>query len=166
MSKKQFLEAGVIASTHGVRGGMLIKPWSDEPGFLCGFSRVYVDGEEKKLLSASVHKSMLLCTLEGISDMDAAIRMKGKVVYINREDIELEEGRYFVQDLIGAEVYDSERGLLGKVEEVLNLPANDVYVVRGGKNYMIPAVEEFIKRVDVDGERIDVEIIEGMEYEG
>jgi len=161
--RKQYLEAGVITTTHGVRGAVRIQPWADDPEFLCGFERLYIDGKEVKVLSASVHKSIVICMLEGVEDMNAAIGMKGKVVYINRDDVEIEEGRYFIQDLVGLQVFDKNLGELGKITDVMTLPANEVYVVKGEKSYMIPAVPEFVKKVDPDKGCVEVEIIEGME---
>lgn len=161
--RKQYLEAGVIATTHGTKGELRIQPWCDGPEFLCRFDRIYIEGKEVKMVQASVHKSMVLCTLDGVQDINAAIALKGKVVFINRDDVEIEEGRYFVQDLIGLKVTDRNHGYLGEITDVMTLPANNVYVVKGVKSYMIPAVPAFVKKVDPDSGSVEVEIIEGME---
>lgn len=161
---KKYLEAGVIASTHGVHGEMKLNPWSDGPAFLKQFSRVFIDGKEYKLLSARPQKSQTIVKLEGIDDIDAAMRYKGRVVSIDRADAKLEEGTYFVQDLIGLSVYDwrTQAGI-GKLAEVLNLPAGDVYVVRDGeKEAMIPVNPVFIKATDLEKGMIEVETIKGM----
>ena len=161
--KKQYLEAGVITTTHGIKGAVRIQPWADTPEFLCDFDRFYIDGKPVRVISASVHKSVVLCYLEGVEDLESAIALKGKTVYINRDDFEIEEGRYLIQDLIGLKVFDMNMGEIGSIADVLTLPANDVYVVQGESRYMIPAVPEFIKKVDIEGNRVEVEIIEGME---
>jgi 16S rRNA processing protein RimM len=161
--RKQYLEAGVITATHGIRGAVRIQPWCDDPGFLCGFGRFFIDSREIKVISAAVHKTIVICTLEGVDDMEAAIRLKGKVISINRDDAEIEEGRYFIQDLIGITVTDRNLGELGKITDVMTMPANDVYVVEGEKKYLIPAVPEFVKKMDPDAGVAEVEIIEGME---
>jgi len=161
--KKQYLEAGVITATHGIRGAVRIVPWTDDPEFLCGFDRLYIDGREVKVAKASVHKTHVICAFEGVNDINSAIGMKGKIVYINRDDAEIEEGRYFIQDLIGLTVHDRNLGELGKITDVMTLPSNNVYVVKGQKSYMIPAVPEFVKKVDPDNGIVEVEIIEGME---
>lgn len=161
---KKYLEAGVIASTHGVHGEMKLNPWSDGPAFLKQFSRVFIDGKEYKLLSARPQKSQTIVKLEGIDDIDAAMRYKGRVVSIDRADAKLEEGTYFVQDLIGLSVYDrrTQTGI-GRLAEVLNLPAGDVYVVRDGeKEAMIPVNPVFIKETDLEKGVIEVETIKGM----
>lgn len=161
---KKYLEAGVIASTHGVHGEMKLNPWSDGPAFLKQFSRVFIDGKEYKLLSARPQKSQTIVKLEGIDDIDAAMRYKGRVVSIDRADAKLEEGKYFVQDLIGLSVYDRRtQAGIGKLAEVLNLPAGDVYVVRDGeKEAMIPVNPVFIKATDLEKGVIEVETIKGM----
>ena len=161
---KKYLEAGVIASTHGVHGEMKLNPWSDGPAFLKQFSRVFIDGKEYKLLSARPQKSQTIVKLEGIDDIDAAMRYKGRVVSIDRADAKLEEGKYFVQDLIGLSVYDRRtQAGIGKLAEVLNLPAGDVYVVRDGeKEAMIPVNPVFIKATDLEKGMIEVETIKGM----
>ena len=161
---KQYLEAGVVATTHGIRGEIKINPWSDGPEFLKRFSRVFIEGKEYKLSSARAHKSQTLVKLEGIDDVDQAMRLRGKVVSICRGDVELEAGTYFVQDLIGLAVFDRRtQTTVGKLCEVLNLPAGDVYVVRDGeRESMIPVNPVFVKEPDLENGVIYVETIKGM----
>jgi 16S rRNA processing protein RimM len=161
--RKQYLEAGIITTTHGVKGAVRIQPWADTPEFLCDFERFFIDGKPVRVKSASVHKSVVLCYLEGVEDLESAIAMRGKTVYIDRDDFEVEEGRYLIQDLIGLRVFDLNLGEIGSIVEVLTLPANDVYVVQGEKRYMIPVVPDFVKKVDLEKDLVEVEIIEGME---
>lgn len=159
------LEAGRISNTHGVRGAVRILPWADSPEFLCGFERLYIEGENapRRVLSASVHKSQVLCQFDGVDTMEKAIALRGKLVYIDRNDVELEEGRHFVCDIIGLKVRDVKLGMIGRVSDVLSLPAHDVYEVSGAKTYLIPVVPQFVKSVNVAGGYIEVEIIEGMD---
>lgn len=159
----EMLEAGRIVNTHGVRGMVKIEPWCDSVEFLKGFKRLFIGGEQFNVLAASVHKEHLLAALEGVDTLEDAIRLKGKVVSIARADAKLPEGRFFIADLVGMEVRDLSRGVLGKVVEVMTLPANNVYVVRGEKEYLIPAVDEFIRSTDIENRVITVEIIDGME---
>lgn len=160
----KYLESGVIATTHGIRGEMKMQPWSDGPEFIQNFSRVFIDGHEYKLVSARIQKSMNIIKLEGIDDIDQAMRYRGKVVSICRDDIDLEEGRYFVQDLIGLSVYDRRtEKTIGKLAEVNNLPAGDIYVIRNGEQiYMIPVNPVFVKETDMENGIIYVETIKGM----
>ena len=162
---KQKLEAGQIVNTHGIRGAVRIKPWSDDAEFLRLFDRFFIDGREVAVRSSVVHKGMLLCELAGVDSVEQAIPLKGKTVFIDRDDVELEEGRYFVQDLLGLRVIDEKQGELGQIADVLNLPASDVYVVKNadGREWMIPVVDEFVGEVDLEAGTVQVRTIEGME---
>ena len=159
--KKQFLEAGEIVSTHGVQGEVKILPWCDGPEFLKEFSTLYVDGNAHRVQSARIHKNMLLCKLEGINDMNAAQAMKGKVVSIDRDSAQIAEGRVFIADLIGLPVF-AEGQEIGTLRDVYTGPANDVYMVKGEREYMIPAVSEFLEDVNVDEGYIKVKLLKGM----
>lgn len=163
--KKQFLEAGEIVNTHGVQGEVKINPWCDSPEFLCQFDTLYIDGAPVKVLSARPHKTCVLARLEGVDDVNAAMRLKGKKLEIDRAGVELPEGRHFIADLIGLEVRDAESGaVLGRIAEVLTPPAHEVYVVKGGEHsYMIPAVDAFLKETNLEGGYVRVALIEGME---
>ena len=139
-------------------------PWCDSPEFLCQFDTLYLDGQPVRVIASRVHKSNVLLTLEGINDVNAAMRLKNKILHIDRTGITLPEGRHFIADLVGLEVLDAETGArLGVIEEVLTPPAHEVYVVKGEKRYLIPAVDAFVKETNVDGGYIRVHLIEGME---
>ena len=164
MEKKQFIEAGQVVNTHGIRGEVKIQPWSDTPDFLFDFDTIYLDGAPYTLLDARVHKSCLIASLEGITDVNTAMTLKGKTVTVNRDDVVLPEGRHFIVDLIGLEVRCVDNGVevIGKLADVLDLPSNQVYVVKGKREYMIPAVDEFILETNVDEGYINVHLLEGM----
>lgn len=158
----EFLECGEIVNTHGIKGEVKISPWCDSPAFLAGISRYYVNGKEYKVLSARIQGEMLLARLEGIDDINAAMLLKGKKLYIKRADAPLEEGSYFLSDALGAEVIDEKRGPIGILADFLELPAGRVFIVRGEKEHLIPDVPEFIRKVDVDAGVITVSMIDGM----
>jgi len=162
--KLNLLESGEIVNTHGVRGEVKINPWCDSADFLLDFDKFYVDGKAIDVMSARVHKNCVLASLKGVNDINAAMALRGKTISINKSDIELEEGQYFISDLIGLEVYDTEsETVVGRISDVLNLPANDAYVVRdGAEEYMIPVVREFVLAVDLDAKRVTVKLIPGM----
>ena len=163
--QKKFLEAGQIVNTHGIRGEVKIVPWCDTPEFLCDFDVLYLDGKPVSVESARAHKGNVIVKLAGISDVNAAMCLKNKVVSIDRSNVELPEGRHFIADLIGLEVRDADSGaVLGVLDDVLTLPANEVYMVKGqGKEYMIPAVEEFLAETNIEGGYVRVRLLEGME---
>ena len=160
--KKQFLGAGRIVNTHGVRGEVKIQPWADSPEFLKDFGTLYIDGAPVKVRSARVHKGCVIASLEDIDDVNGAMRLKGKLVSIDRRDAKLPEGGYFIQDIIGARVVDENGAEVGTLTEVLNLPGSDVYVVRGEREILIPAVPQFILSRDIDAGVITVRMMEGL----
>ena len=162
MEKKQFIEAGRIVNTHGVAGEVKIEVWLDSPEFMKRFRRLYIDGQERKLLSSKVHKDFLLARIEGVDDVNAAMSLKGKTAHIAREDAKLPKGAFFIQDIIGALVVDEQGRELGKLVDVMETPASRIYVVKGEEEHLIPAVPEFIMSTDADAGIITVHLIGGM----
>ena len=157
--KIQFLDAGEIVTTHGVRGEMKILPWGDSPDFLLDFKRVRIDGAEYKVESCRIQKTCNLLKLQGIETVEDAQAMRGKTVQIYREDAPSDV--IFAAELIGMEVFCNEEQI-GKITDVLDYPGNKVYVVKGAHDYMIHAVKEFILEKDMEAERMVVKLIEGM----
>ena len=157
-----YLECGEIVNTHGIKGEVKISPWCDSPAFLAGIGRYFVNGKEYKVLSTRVQGEMLYARLEGINDINAAMILKGKKLFIKRADAPLEDGSYFLSDALGAEVIDEKLGRIGTLEDFLELPGGRVFVIRGDKEHLIPDVPEFVKKVDVDAGIITVAMIDGM----
>ncbi|HIR51121.1 MAG TPA: 16S rRNA processing protein RimM [Candidatus Avoscillospira avicola] len=160
--KSPFLPTGQIVNTHGLKGLVKVMPWADDPADLLDFDRFFIDGTEYAVEHSSLQKSMVLLKLEGIDTLEDAVKLRGKELAIARADVELEEGVVFIADLIGLPVYCGEREL-GKITEVLTPPANDVYVVKGQQEYLIPAVKEFIEELNPEAGYVRVRLIEGME---
>ena len=160
--KERLIEAGEIVNTHGVRGEVKILPWTDTPEFLRAVKTLYIDGKPVRVLASRVHKGALLALLEGVEDVNAAMRLKGRRVSIDRADAPLEPGAFFIQDIIGARVVTEDGAELGALAEVIDAPAGMVYVVRGGTEHLIPAVPEFVLSTDADAGVVTVRLIEGM----
>ena len=158
--KVDFLQAGQIVSVHGIRGEVKVLPWADGPEFLTAFSRVRIDGTEYAVEKCRVQKTCDLLKLRGVDTVEAAQALREKTVEVYRADAAPEA--LFVSELEGMEVY-AQGKKLGVLEEVLDYPGNKVYAVRGEKRYLIPAVKEFILRTDVEANRMEVRLIEGME---
>ena len=153
-----YIDAGEIVTTHGVRGEVKVLPWVDSAKMLCDFSRCRIDGKEYKIESCRVQKSCNLIKLAGVDSMEDAQGMRGKTIQLYRQDISDEV--IFGDELLDMEVY-CEGKKIGEITQVLDYPGNAVYVI--GKNqYMIPAVKEFVLSTDLEMNRMEVKLIEGM----
>ena len=155
----QFVEAGEIVTTHGVRGEVKVLCWLDDPEMLCEFDRCTIDGKNYVMEQVRVQKTCNLIKLQGVDTMEAAQAMRGKIVKLYREDID--EEVIFAAELIGMQVY-ADGVCIGKIKEVLDYPGNSVYVVRGEHEYMIPAVKQFVLSTDMEANEMQVKLIEGM----
>lgn len=163
MEKKEFIEAGRIVNTHGVAGEVKIEVWLDSPQFFKSFKKLYTKaGEELKVLSARTHKGFVIAKLDGIGDINEAMRLKGKDVSIRRSDAALPKGAFFLQDIIGAKVVDEGGNEIGTLVEIMERPSSNIYVVKGETEHLIPAVPEFIMSTDIDSGLVTVRLIEGM----
>ena len=162
----QYLEVGKVTNVHGLNGEVKVQPWADSPEFLCQFKTLYVDDAHFPMTvqRARVHKNMVIIKFEGPTDVPSALSLRNAILYIHREDVKLPEGSFFLADIYGLEVRDTASGeVLGEIADVLTLPANNVYVVRGGaRELMIPAVPQFIAETNIEAGYIRVNMMEGL----
>lgn len=165
--KKQFLECGKIVTTHGLRGEVKVLPWCDGPEALCPFATLYLDRGATPMPVEKVRaaKNMALVKFAGVDTPEAAQALRGKVLYLNREDDTLEEGQYYLQDLIGLAVEDIDTGeVYGKLTDVSETGANNVYHIAfpDGRVQLIPAIPEVVVRVDIDAGKMLIRPLEGL----
>lgn len=165
--QKQFLEAGKIVNTHGVTGDIKVQSWCDSPEVLTDFDTLYLSPSHPvQVKKAYVHKGCVIMHLAGTDTCEAAEALRGKVLYLNREDIDLPEDLVFIQDMIGLTVYDERtESVIGTLKEVLTTnPAHDMYVVRrtDAPDALIPACAPFLVSVDLEAGRVTVRTIEGL----
>lgn len=157
---------GKVTNVHGLMGEVKVQPWADSPEFLCQFKTLYVDEAHFPMTvqRARVHKNMVIIKFEGPTDVPSALSLRNAILYIDRSDVDLPEGAFFLADIYGLEVRDAATGeVLGKIADVLTLPANNVYVVKGGaRELMIPAVPQFIAETNVEGGYLRVNLMEGL----
>ena len=162
----QYLEVGKVTNVHGLMGEVKVQPWADSPEFLCQFKTLYVDEAHFPMTvqRARVHKNMVIIKFEGPTDVPSALSLRNAILYIDRSDVDLPEGAFFLADIYGLEVRDAATSeVLGKIADVLTLPANNVYVVKGGpRELMIPAVPQFIAETNVEGGYLRVNLMEGL----
>lgn len=164
-----YLEAGKIVGTHGIQGELKVDPWCDSPAFLKSFRTLYRKQGEQfvpvKVVASRVHKNQLLVKLEGVTSIEEGDVLRGKMLYLHREDAKLPEGRYFIADLIGMEVRDADTDrYYGKVTEVFKTGANDVYQITDeqGKHHLFPVVAHMVEETDILGRRLTIRPIKGI----
>jgi 16S rRNA processing protein RimM len=164
--KKQFLETGKIVNVHGLKGEVKVYPWCDSPEFLCEFDTLYTNqGKESITIeNARIQKNMVIMKIKGIDTVEQAQAMRNKVLYMNRDDVELDEDSYFIQDLIGLEVFDADtNAFYGTLVDVLETGANDVYTIKNEelhKEYLIPAIPDVVISTDLESNKMTIRPLE------
>lgn len=163
---KQFLEIGKIVAVQGLKGEVRVEPWCDSPDFLCEFDSLYFDKGRTpvEIEHSRPHKNIVVMKIMGVDNPEDAQKLRGRVLYMDRDDVELEPGTYFVQDLIGLSVIDAHDGTVyGTLSEVTYTGANDVYHIKNGeKEYLIPAIPDVIEKTDIEGGKLLIRKMEGL----
>lgn len=164
---KQYLETGKIVGTHGIRGMVRVQPWSDTGEFLTNFKRFFLSEDSENELEAvkiQPHGGVVLVSFKGIDSVEQAESLRGKTLYICRDDISLPDGRYFIDDLIDCEVFDADSGeKYGKISQVSQTGANDVWhISSGSREYLLPAIDEVIVSVEPENERLEIRPMKGI----
>ncbi len=161
--KKELLQAGKIVNTHALRGDLRIYPYCDGPEFFCNVKKLYIDGESYTITSAKVHKGQALIHLKGIDHISDAEPLIGKIVYLKKSEVPLEEGQYFIDDIIGLSVENIDTGAVyGKVTDVITTGANDVFEVTGDKILLVPKINEVVINIDLNEEKILIRPLQGL----
>lgn len=164
--KKQFLEIGKFVKSHGLNGELHMLYWCDGFHILSELEYLYLDKGNLKLRieNCRAHKTIAIIKLDGINNIDDARKLLNKVIYMDRNDIELEDGVYFHQDLIGLNVIDAQSSVnYGLISEIHQTGANDVYEIKGEKRSLLfPAIPQVIKEVNIDGGYIKIIPIKGL----
>ena len=166
MPKVMYLEAGEIVGTHGVRGEVRVQPWCDSPAQLGAMKTLYWDeaGQKPVKVRARAHKNIALVTLDGVTTVEQAQALRGKMLYAHRDDFRLPADRYFVRDLLGLSVVDADSGKeYGTVSDVSQTGANSVYHLQTPNGeVLMPAIPLIIKEMDIDGGKIRITPIGGL----
>ena len=166
--KKDYLELGQIVGTHGIKGEMRINPWCDSPDFAKAFKTVYFDKEGRqpsKVSACRPHGNVILMKLEGINSINDAEKLRNKMLYIKRDDARLPEGSWFIEELIGCEVFDADDGKrYGVISDVSPTGANDVWHItdENKTEYLIPSIKEVVIEVNVLGNFVRIRPMKGI----
>lgn len=164
---KKYLEIGKITGTRGLNGELRVEPWCDSPEILANLKVVYLkdNNEPLKINYSRVHKSMVIMSINGVNTIDEANKLRNKIINVNRADLKLEKGQYFIQDLIGLDVIDIDNATVyGKLTEVFKTGANDVYQVTdsNNKNYLVPVIPDVVKDINLENSQIKIRPLKGI----
>ena len=163
------LEIGKIVNTHGLRGEVKVVPWTNTPDVFEDIEYVYVKGKEEKKFEISnikYQKNNIIVKLKGLDDITDAERLKNAVLTTDREQLpELSEGEYYIEDLIGCEIFSEEGKSYGRLDDVINTGSKEIYVVKrqGMKDLLIPVIDEVVLNIDIEAKKIIVRLMEGLE---
>lgn len=164
--KKDYLEAGKIVAVHGLRGEVKIMPYTDTPELLAEFDRLFMgkNYDEIVIKHSRVFKNMVIAKIESVDTPEDAAKLRNKILFMHRDDLELDENTYFIQDLIGVEVRDADSGFVyGTIADVMQTGANDVYVIKGAdREYLVPAIDDVVVSTDIDGNIMLIRPLEGL----
>ena len=163
------LEIGQIVNTFGIKGMVKVKPFTDDIRRFDELKTVYVEKNSTKteyeIEEVKYHKDMVLIKFKGIDKVEQAEMLRNSYLTVSRDSVEkLEEGRYYIVDLLGLEVYTDEQILLGTLEDIFNTGSNDIYVVKDkqGKQILLPAIQDVIKQIDIENKKIIVHLLPGL----
>ncbi|MCM1115707.1 MAG: ribosome maturation factor RimM [Clostridium sp.] len=164
---KQYLEIGKINNTHGVRGEVKFMLWCDDIEYLTQFDTLYFDdkGDQAvKVLAVRPQKNIAILKLEGYDSIEKAEKIKGKILYGNRDDASIDEDANYIADLIGCYVVDIDtEEEYGQVKDVLNYGSCDIYDIESwGKHTLIPATPDIVKEINVEYKVIRIKRMKGL----
>ena len=167
---QEYFELGQIVNTYGIKGFVKVVPFTDDVKRFEEIKTIYIDYKGDLILvnieEVSYSKANVLLKFKEFPDINMVERFKNCYLKIERKDaVKLPENTYFIADLIGLEVYTEEGRLLGRIDDIFRTGSNDVYVVKDemGKQILLPAIKEVIKKVDIDNKKILVNLIKGLE---
>lgn len=165
----QYLEVGQIVNTFGIKGQVKVVPFTNDIERFDELRKVYIvnrkNRKEVEIENVKYHKNMVLLKFKGLDKIEDVEIFKNCYLEIDRKDGKpLEEGEYYIIDLIGLDVYTDEGTHLGKVDDIYNTGSNDIYVVKDelGKQILLPYIDDVIKEINLESHKIMVHLIEGL----
>lgn len=161
-----YIQVGKIVNTHGIKGDVKVVPLTDDIKRFEKLKTVFIGDEklELEIINVSYIKGNVLLRFKNYEDINDIEKFKNDEVWIDKKDkIKLPKDSFFLDDILGLEVYLTDNNHLGTIKDILQPGANDVYVVKSGKKeYLIPAIKDVIKEVDIDNKKMIIEPIEGL----
>ena len=168
MARKKYLCVGKIVGSRGLKGELKVEHYCDSPEVFFDIENLFIDvnAEPLKIDGMRVHKAQVLLFLIGIENKESAEKLKGKYIYAFRDDIPIEPGSYFIEELKGCDVYNFESNrFYGTLKDVFNTGANDIYEIYNSeedKEYLVPVINGTLVDVNFDENKIFINPIEGI----
>ncbi len=168
---RPFLEVGRITVPHGLQGEVRVLPLTDRNERFDNLRECFLTSPDEKehrpvkLLQTRAQPPFILVTIEGITNRETAEKLRGWFLSVDRANaVELPPGSWFVCDLIGLTVVDARYGVLGKLKDISQQTAQDVYIValKGQPDVLFPAAPDFIRKIDPEAGRIETELPDGL----
>ena len=166
---QEFLEIGQIVNTFGIKGMVKVKPFTDDITRFDRLEKVYIEIHNSKkkyeIEEVKYHKDMVLIKFKGIDKLEDAELLRNLYLEVNRsEEPDLDEGTYYIVDLLGLDVYSDEGNLLGKIDDIYNNGSSDIYVIKDelGKQLLLPAISDVIKDINLQDKKMIVHILKGL----
>ena len=163
------LEIGQIVNTFGIKGMVKVKPFTDDIKRFDKLKNICVEKnhtkKEYEIEEVKYHKDMVLIKFKNVDTVEQAEMLRNSYLTISRDSVEeLEEGRYYIVDMLGLEVYTDEQIQLGILEDIFNTGSNDIYVVKTqeGKQILLPAIQDIIKQIDMENKKMIVHLLPGL----
>ncbi|MBQ8183913.1 MAG: 16S rRNA processing protein RimM [Clostridia bacterium] len=166
---KEYLEIGQIVSTHGIRGEVRLNPWCDGPEFVKKFKTLYRDekgNQSFKVLACRPHGNVAVLKLSGVDTVEAAKALKNTVLFMKRTDVNLPEGKWFISELIGCDVFDADDNNIcyGVIKDIDSGMANDIWYINtpDEKEVLIPAIKDVVIKCDVAQNKVFIRPLRGL----
>lgn len=161
--KNKILVIGKIVSHHGIRGELKIYPYVDDASVFLDFDHLLVGEEALELEGARLHKNMVLAQFKDIDSIEKGEHLLNREVSIEREFLD-DGGGYFTADLVGLEARSESGEVYGTIVDVMSNSVHDLYEIEmpGGKTFLVPVVDEFVRSIDIDGGYVVLSLIDGM----
>jgi 16S rRNA processing protein RimM len=154
---KEYMTIGQIINTHGLKGELKVYPLTDDISRYRKLKKVYIDNTERKVIWCKTQIDKIIMKIEGIDSIEEALKYKNVYLEVKREDaVKLPEGRYYISDLLECTVYDTNNEKIGKIFNVIQTPANDVYWIKEEKEILIPALKDIVLNVDIEEKKITI----------
>ena len=165
---EQFLQVGVISSTHGIRGEVKVFPTTDDAARFKKLKKVFLDtGRDRmelEIQSVRFFKQFVIVKFKGIDNINDIEKYRGKSLTVPRQDaVKLEKDEYYIADLIGMDVFTDE-GYFGTLKDVMETGANEVYIIDSDAHgeVLVPAIRQCILDVDVEGGKMQIRLLDAL----